>query len=55
MKAERIALRGCSVIGAVLRRVQVVGSTSKIVSLGWFRGRAVSADGESEMCSVVSR
>ena len=29
MNAERIALRGCSVIGAVLRRVRVVGLTSK--------------------------
>ena len=34
MKAERIALRGCSVIGTVLRRAWVVGSTSKTVSLG---------------------
>ena len=55
MKAESIALRGCSVIGTVLRRARVVGSTSKTVPLEWFRGRAVSTGGESEICDEVSR
>ena len=50
MQAERIALRGYSVIGTVLRRTRVVGSTSKTVSLGWFRGSTVFAGGGSEIC-----
>ena len=51
-KDEKTAWRGYSVIGAVLRRDRVVGWISKTVSLGWFRGRAMSAGGESETYGV---
>ena len=40
---------------AILRRVWVIGSTSKTVSLGWFMGRTVSGGKESEICGMVSR
>ena len=52
-KAERTALGGCSV--TVLRQVRVVGSISKKVSPGWFRGGAMSGSGMSELGGVLSQ
>ena len=55
MKAERTALWGYSVIGTVLRRVRVVGSISKTVSPGWFKGGAMSGSGMSEVGVLFSQ
>ena len=55
MRAERTALLGYSLMGTVLRRVRVVGSISKTVSPGRFRGGAMPGSGESEIGGVLSQ
>ena len=55
MVAGRTALSGYSVIGTILRRGWVLGSISKTVSPGWFRGGAMSGSGVSELGGVFSQ